>query len=461
MSLIVNGTMVKKINVIKDGITTELKMLKVGDVIVFTSDFMPVPNKLAKFSITQSTPIVSYGDINDGSSDGNLNTIVNNGDAALGGNNAIFLTKYIPNNGKPYQTLCRAYVGNKESTPNFMNDGAGSLILSATNYERFSHRYIPVDYYGAQICPDSSWIPMLSQSLGTIGADPISGRSLPHHTDFEGVRGFNDLRVYEGNYTDRQVIIVFAESIEMRNFRKANESVDIIDKLFVNSEIPESCYLLFQPYDSAEYDEAINYYFGENWTSSSKAGDVDSFYNNTGVSSSSLNNYDIVIMDGINNWNDYFGSIGIQFSNGNPFYDIIQDCLNNGNTDNVFYGPWVSPNATWDTTGSAVAGIALFMDKIPYGATTNLKTYPIVFGPQALGEALSTGLISSTDPHLSNEAKGNIEALKKVYENFENDGQIFDVVEILKNSDGSTAFNMSVYDARNIDTDFYVGIFES
>ena len=85
------------------------------------------------------------------------------------------------------------------------------------------------------------------------------------------------------------------------------------------------------------------------------------------------------------------------------------------------------------------------MDKIPRGFdiwTYQNITYPVLFGPQALAEALMIGFIP--DEKISIEASANIDNLKEVYEAFETDPIDTGIF------DGRTTLNTRLYDVNGV-----------
>lgn len=418
MSLIVNGTTVKKVIVVKDSVSTNLTKLIVNGTVVFQT--LPPPADIKSFDQNLYGDIVSYGDIGDNTH--NPYDGITEGIAAC---SAILLTKYVANNGHPYQTMRRAYIGNtEEGLPRFMADDGYLEIMSTLG--GFKHIYLPVDYYGPEnplptisdapiVC-----IPIMSSALAYIGASPTIIDAMPHYSDFGSILQPAETGIYSNGNIN---IFVFAETAEMKAFRNAHP--DMVVEPLISSpsvEIHDS-YLLFQPYDSAEtIGDLITYYFGENFAniikSANRYGDVNSFYENSGLSDVSGAN--IIVMDSINSWGTYFGDKGISWGSGNPFYDCA-NAVRNGSADG-YLGPWASPAAQWPEVDKNAELPALLMDKIPRGFDIGIYqniTYPVLFGPQALAEALIMDLIPSNE--ISIEASANIDNLKEVYEAFETD----------------------------------------
>lgn len=94
MSLIVNGTTVKKVIVVKDSVSTNLNKLIVNGIVVFQT--LPPPVDTKRFNQNLYGDIVSYGDIGD-----NTHNPYDGITADIGACSAILLTKYIANNGHP------------------------------------------------------------------------------------------------------------------------------------------------------------------------------------------------------------------------------------------------------------------------------------------------------------------------------------------------------------------------
>lgn len=416
MSLIVNGTTVQKVIVVKDSVSTNLTKLIVNGTVVFQT--LPPPVDTKSFNQNLHGDIVSYGDIGDNTQN------PYDGITDVTTFSAVLLTKYVENNGHPYQTMRRVYVGNtEEGLPNFMAEDGYLEIMSTLG--GFKHRYLPVDYYGVDSPIPTisgepiSCIPMMSSGLAYIGASPTIIDVMPHYSDFGSILQPAETGIYSNGNIN---IFVFAETAEMKAFRNAHP--DMVVEPLISSpsvEIHDS-YLLFQPYDSAEtIEDLITYYFGENFAniikSANRYGDVNSFYENSGLSDVSGAN--IIVMDSINSWDAYFSDKGISWGSGNPFYD----CANavSGGGASGYLGPWASPAAQWPETDNN-AQPALLMDKIPRGFDVGIYQsigWPALFGPQALAEGLITGLIPSSE--ITTAAEANVDNLKEVYEAFETD----------------------------------------
>lgn len=417
MSLIVNGTTVKKVIVVKDSVSTNLTKLIVNGTVVFQT--LPPPVDIKGFDQNLHGDIVSYGDIGD-----NTNNPYDGITDQISACSAILLTKYVANNGHPYQTMRRAYIGNtEEGLPNFMADDGYLEIMSTLG--GFRYIYLPVDYYGPENpLPTVSdapiqCIPIMSSALAYIGASPVVVSELPHYFDF-GTRPLQPIET--GVYSNgKKNIFVFAETAEMRAFRNAH-SDEIIEPFISGATVEmNDSYLLFQPYDdTVAIEDLIRYYFGEYFSNavvgSNRYGDIDSFYTNSGLEHE-LWNSNIIVMDSINSWETYFENTTIGWNPGNPFYDCANTLREEG--EYGFLGPWASPEAQWPEVDKN-AEPALLMDKIPRGFDIGFyqnKLYPVLFGPQALAEALVMDLIP--DKEISIEASANIDNLKEVYEAFE------------------------------------------
>lgn len=420
MSLIVNGTTVKKVIVVKDSVSTNLTKLIVNGTVVFQT--LPPPVDIKSFDQNLHGDIVSYGDIGD-----NTHSPYDGITEGIGACSAVLLTKYVANNGHPYQTMRRTYIGNtEEGLPNFMAEDGYLEIMSTLG--GFKHIYLPVDYYGPENpLPTVSdapiqCVPIMSSALAYIGASPVVVSELPHYSDF-GARPL--LPIETGTYSNgKKNIFVFAETAEMRAFRIAHS--DDLPEPFIGDSTTEmnDSYLLFQPYDSTEtIEDLITYYFGEYFSNavmgSNRYGDAESFYANSGLEHE-LSNSNIIVMDSINSWGDYFNNKGIDWNTGNPFYDCADIVINGGGVSDGFLGPWASPEAQWPEVDKNAELPALLMDKIPRGFDIVFyqnKLYPVLFGPQALAEALVMDLIPYEE--ISVEASANIDNLKEVYEAFE------------------------------------------
>ena len=426
MSLIVNGTTVKKVIVVKDSVSTNLTKLIVNGTVVFQA-LLPPPVDIKSFNQNLQGDIVSYGDIGD-----NTQNPYDGITEGIGTCSAILLTKYVANNGHPYQTMRRTYIGNtEEGLPNFMADDGYLEIMSTL--DGFKHVYLPVDYYGPEnplpTVRDASMqcIPIMSSALAYIGASPVVVSELPHYSDFGLGPDRPLLPIETGTYSNgKKNIFMFAETAEMKAFRIAHP--DVLPEPFIGDSTTEmsNSYLLFQPYDSTETTETIEdlirYYFGENFLntvqSNNRYGDIDSFYTNSGLEHD-LSNSNIIVMDSINSWGDYFSEKGIDWNTGNPFYDCANTVYEGGAEG--YLGPWASPVAQWPEADKN-ADPAVLMDKIPRGfdiGTYQSIGYPVLFGPQALAEALIMDLIPSNK--ISIGARANIDNLKEVYEAFETD----------------------------------------
>lgn len=445
MSLIVNGTTVAKVIVVKDSVSTDLDKLIVNGIVVFQKSLLPPPVTTKSFDQDLLGDIVSYGDIEDNSASNPYDGITEQ----IGGYSAILLTKYVANNGHPYQTMRRTYIGNKaDGLPGFM-DNAGYLEIMST-LGGFKHQYLPVDYYGPEnplpTISDSpiQCVPIMSSALAYIGASPVVVSELPHYFDFGP--DFPLVAAETGTYSNgKKNIFVFAETAEMKAFRNAHPD-DLPEPFIVNSstEIPES-YLLFQPYDSTEtIEDLISYYFGEYFSNvvvnNSRYGDVTSFYTNSGLEHN-LSDANIIVMDSINSWDDYFSNKGIEWSSGNPFYDCAEVVREGGSE--AFLGPWASPAAQWPEAGKN-ADPAVLMDKILRGFNAGIYQnirYPVLFGPQALAEALVLGLIP--DEQISTGASANIPNLTEVYDKFETD-------QIVPNIFDGVTWNLDLYSVNDI-----------
>lgn len=415
MSLIVNGTTVKKVIVVKDSVSTNLNKLIVNGIVVFQT--LPPPADTKSFNQNLYGDIVSYGDIGD-----NTHNPYDGITTEIGNCSAVLLTKYVANNGHPYQTMRKTYIGNtEEGLPNFMAEDGYLEIMSTL--DGFKHKYLPVDYYGptnplptVSDAPITGIIPIMSSALAYIGASPVAVSELPHYPDFGP--DFPLVVAETGTYSNGNInIFVFAETAEMRAFRDAH--TDEILEPFISGATVEmsNSYLLFQPYDNTvAIEDLILYYFGETFKNAvvdnNRYGDVESFYANSGLSDVSSAN--IIVMDSINSWDAYFNNKGIEWNTGNPFYDCANAVSNGGAYG--YLGPWASPAAQWPEADKN-ADPAVLMDKIPRGFDIGIYqniTYPVLFGPQALAEGLITGLIPSN-------AEANIDNLKEVYEAFETD----------------------------------------
>ena len=124
MSLIVNGTTVKKVIVVKDSVSTNLTKLIVNGTVVFQT--LPPPVDIKGFDQNLHGDIVSYGDIRD-----NTNNPYDRITTEIAASSAVLLTKYVANNGHPYQTMRRTYIGNtEEGLPRFMADDGYLEIMS-------------------------------------------------------------------------------------------------------------------------------------------------------------------------------------------------------------------------------------------------------------------------------------------------------------------------------------------
>lgn len=428
MSLIVNGTTVKKVIVVKDSVSTNLNKLIVNGTVVFQT-LLPPPVDIKSFDQNLHGDIVSYGDIGE-----STNNPYDGITTDIAASSAVLLTKYVANNGHPYQTMRRAYIGNtEEGLPRFMADDGYLEIMSTLG--GFKHQYLPVDYYGPEnplpTINDGpiACIPIMSSALAYIGASPVVVSELPHYFDF----GTLPLQPIEtGVYSNgKKNIFMFAETAEMKAFRIAHP--DNLPEPFIGDSTTEmsASYLLFQPYDSTEtmnengevLEDLIRYYFGEYFSNvifgNGGYGDVTSFYTNSGLEHN-LSDANIIVMDSINSWEDYFSNKGIDWNTGNPFYDCA-NTVREGGADG-FLGPWASPVAQWPEVDKNAELPALLMDKIPRGFDIGIyqnMLYPVLFGPQALAEALIIGLIP--DKEISIEASANIDNLKEVYEAFETD----------------------------------------
>lgn len=417
MSLIVNGTTVKKVIVVKDSVSTNLTKLIVNGTVVFQT-LPPPPVDIKGFDQNLHGDIVSYGDIGDNTQN------PYDGITDVTTFSAVLLTKYVENNGHPYQTMRRVYVGNtEEGLPNFMAEDGYLQIMSTLG--GFKHRYLPVDYYGVDSPIPTisgepiSCVPIMSSALAYIGASPTIIDAMPHYSDFGSILQPAETGIYSNGNIN---IFVFAETAEMKAFRNAHPDM-VVEPLISGPSVEiHDSYLLFQPYDSAEtIKDLITYYFGENFAniikSANRYGDVNSFYENSGLSDVSGAN--IIVMDSINSWDTYFGDKGISWGSGNPFYDCA-NAVRNGSAYG-YLGPWASPAAQWPETDNN-AQPALLMDKIPRGFDIGIyqnEPYPVLFGPQALAEALIMDLIPSNE--ISIKASANIDNLKEVYEAFETD----------------------------------------
>ena len=283
MSLIVNGTTVKKVIVVKDSVSTNLTKLIVNGTVVFQA-LLPPPVDIRSFNQNLQGDIVSYGDIGDNTQN------PYDGITDVTTFSAVLLTKYVENNGHPYQTMRRVYVGNtEEGLPNFMAEDGYLQIMSTLG--GFKHRYLPVDYYGVDSPIPTisgepiSCVPIMSSALAYIGASPTIIDAMPHYSDFGSILQPAETGIYSNGNIN---IFVFAETAEMKAFRNAHS--DMVVEPLISSpsvEIHDS-YLLFQPYDSAEtIEDLITYYFGENFAniikSANRYGDVNSFYENSGL----------------------------------------------------------------------------------------------------------------------------------------------------------------------------------
>ena len=444
MSLIVNGTTVKKVIVVKDSVSTNLTKLIVNGTVVFQT--LPPPVNIKGFDQNLHGDIVSYGDIGD-----NTNNPYDGITEGIGASSAVLLTKYVANNGHPYQTMRRTYIGNtEEGLPNFMAEDGYLEIMSTLG--GFRYIYLPVDYYGPENpLPTISGnpiqcVPIMSSALAYIGASPVVVSELPHYSDFGPDRPLQPIET--GTYSNgKKNIFMFAETAEMRAFRNAHS--DYLPEPFIGDSTTEmsNSYLLFQPYDSTEtIEDLIRYYFGEYFSNtilgSGRYGDIDSFYTNSGLEHE-LSNSNIIVMDSINSWETYFENTTIGWNPGNPFYDCANTLREEG--EYGFLGPWASPVAQWPEVDKNAEQPALLMDKIPRGFdiwTYQNITYPVLFGPQALAEALMIGFIP--DEKISIEASANIDNLKEVYEAFETDPIDTGIF------DGRTTLNTRLYDVNGV-----------
>lgn len=417
MSLIVNGTTVQKVIVVKDSVSTNLTKLIVNGTVVFQT--LPPPADIKSFNQNLQGDIVSYGDIGDNTQN------PYDGITDVTTFSAVLLTKYVENNGHPYQTMRRVYVGNtEEGLPNFMAEDGYLEIMSTLG--GFKHRYLPVDYYGVDSPIPTingepiSCIPMMSSGLAYIGASPTIIDVMPHYSDFGSILQPAETGIYSNGNIN---IFVFAETAEMKAFRNAHP--DMVVEPLISSPSVEmyDSYLLFQPYDSTEtIEDLIRYYFGEYFSNailgSNRYGDAESFYTNSGLEHN-LSDANIIVMDSINSWDAYFNEKGIEWNTGNPFYDCANTVREGG--AEWYLGPWASPAAQWPETDNN-AQPALLMDKIPRGFDFGIYQsigWPALFGPQALAEGLITGLIPSSEITIAAEA--NVDNLKEVYEAFETD----------------------------------------
>lgn len=454
MSLIVNGTTVKKVIVVKNSVSTDLDKLIVNGIVVFQKSLLPPPDTTKSFDQDLLGYIVSYGDIED-----NTGNPYDGITTQISERSAILLTKYVANNGHPYQTMRRTYIGNiSDGLPGFM-DNAGYLEIMST-LGGFKHQYLPVDYYGPENpLPTISdvpiqCVPIMSSALAYIGASPVDVIQLPHYYDFNR-RSLQPIET--GTYSNgSKNIFVFAETAEMKAFRNAHPD-DLPEPFITDASVAmNDSYLLFQPYDSTEtIEDLIAYYFGENFYNiitqgEQRYGDANSFYANSGLSDVSGAN--IIVMDSINSWDDYFSEKGIEWSSGNPFYDCANIVVNGGGSE-AFLGPWASPVAQWAEVDKNAEQSAVFMDKLPRGFNAGLYqslNCPVLFGPQALAEALVLNLIPNNQ--ISTGASANIRNLTDVYEEFEAD----EINPMLFNG---VTWNLDLYreNAIKISSCFFVG----
>lgn len=442
MSLVVNRTTVTKVEVIKDGVKTILDVLKVGDTIVFS--YLPSPSGLALFATYQDGKIVSYGDMDIETFDKIVQYAEETEPGVISDSAGVFLTKYIENNGHPYQTLRRAYVGNPDPTPSYMTEDSHLEILNSDNQAKFKHVYLPVDYYGptaAEIPFDREFIPILSQALAMQDAATVEDQLRPHAEEILGLETMpSEL------YSENTNVFAFVESEEMAAFRHAHPDAPIEKFDIANSEI--TYYLLFQAYgveqdtDSEEYESAINYYFGESFISGGdKFGDAKSFYTNTGTDENQLASSNIIVMDSINSWQNYFENQGIQFDNGNAFYDCLY--VSQGS---AYAGPWLDMQAAWPDSDKNITRTPIFfIDKVPRGVYIGFKNYPVILGPQAVAESLATQLIVADSLH-EDGAKNNISNITEVYQALEeepiSDGVLARLGSI---ASATTFFNLELY----------------
>ena len=399
MSLIVNGTTVTEVKVTKDGVTTTLSELKVGNTIVFkvnNTSNLPVTALWPTSSSFNTDKVVSYGDLDISGYTRVLNQYANDGTIAqMGGQyghySCCLLSSYHPANGSlaKYQSFNRAYIGPALGTnvPNFLKSAAlDSLPLSV-----FTDCYFPIEYNNIPIEDTIDFsalgydavpiIPILNTSLHFFGYTNDTN-PIPHEPDFHNsVHTISDSSVWDSyNQSGRDLVLVFMENEKMAAIRHAGVEISQFNQETVWPSFDSThTKILFQPYgddtqsgSGTSYMDACSYYFGDAIASNSEAyGDSFTFYDISGYQSGSewAQNTTIVIMDGLINYSDTLSALGYQFESGNPFYDIINYAQD---SNNVFFGPWVNPWSLWPEKSDANF-IELFADELPRNSISSTE----------------------------------------------------------------------------------------
>lgn len=427
MSLIVNGTTVTEVKVIKDGVTTTLNELKVGNTVVFkvnNTSNLPATSLWPTSSRFNTDKVASYGDLDISGYTQVLNQYKNNGNIDqmaenYGHYSCCLLSSYHPASGSlaAYQSFTRAYVGPAFGTnvPNFLKSSA----LESPPLSVFTDCYFPIEYNNIPIEDTIDFsslgydpvpiIPILNGSLHYFGYSNTD-TALPHEGDFNNnIQRIDSIDTWTAN-SGRDIVLVFMENEKMAAIRHSGIDVSKFSQELVWGNFDSSSMkILFQPYgddtQSGDYAEACRYYFGDAIANSQEAyGDSSTFYDvsNYRPGSSWASETTIIIMDGLNNYNDTLSELGYQFESGNPFYDLV----NHFNTSYIFFGPWVNPWSLWpdDNGTNGPNFIELFADELPRAFvlpeelsqySNNMRLWP---GAKAIVEmAVVLNLYNNTD----------------------------------------------------------------
>lgn len=396
MSLIVNGTTITKVKVIKDGVTTTLSELKVGNTVVFkvnNTSNLPVTSLWPTSDNFNTDKVASYGDLDISGYTRMLNQYSNDGTIAqmadqYGHYSCCLLSSYHPANGNlaEYQSFNRAYVGPAfgVNIPDFLKSAA----LDVLPLRVFTDCYFPIEYNNIPL--DESTIDFSALGYDAVPIIPILNTSLhffgytndliPHEQEFHNnIHTISDSTIWDNNQSGADLVLVFMENEKMAAIRHAEIEVRQFNQENVWTNFDSThTKILFQPYgDDAGfgddvYMEACRYYFGDSIASNLEAyGDSSTFYDISGYQSGSnwAEYTTIIIMDGLISYGDTLSALGYQFEFGNPFYDIVNYAQN---SNNVFFGPWVNPWSLWPGTSGANF-IELFADELPRNSISSTE----------------------------------------------------------------------------------------
>lgn len=458
MSLIVNGTTVTKIQVIKDGVTTTLNELKIGNTVVFKVNSLSIPTILAGIDTYSKDSLCAYGTmaldtlqslwINDHGIAFNLYETWEN--AAV-----YYITQSIPftnKNNEPdaYSSFSRVYVGNPEGTPSYMKyptSGGSSLdseygkaggdifpFGAVTEQSNGTNRvYIPVDYYYAKhiennnfdyaIVPCTDAIPVTSNIFYEIGYnDDYVHRPKADIMGYIFQNG-ESLPAASSSVYEQDCLIVLIESKEMCAVRQAGLFSLPVDKFAsfcqnVGESGSNNNWIWFEAYDGDS--GAISYYFGDEIAGTMNF--IDHTWDQSQISSIISYVSSVVFMDTLldQEYEEIFSGLGVDYSS-TWLYSILHEPASHNNIT-FFEGPYASQFADWPgEDGSGCIYFHFVVDKLPRGLNNPDRSFSYNrywwFGAQAVIEYAIIGGETNVGYFYSDK----IDKLKEIYKTCKED----------------------------------------